>query len=147
MSLLFSYPSIEANSLKLPSIETIPLQSCPNISSVKNLKKSKVGAKYKKVVLPPLLSCREVELVNNLSMESTEENNPLSSSLLQAKEKERIETSIINKRKGIKTENSELRIIRKKEMKRIFKEFIENNYENRYHASVETVIGFSRGTK
>ena len=80
-------------------------------------------------------------------MDSTEENNPLSSSLPQAKEKERIETSIINKRKGIKTENSELRIIRKKEMKRIFKEFIENNYENRYHASVETVIGFSRGTK
>ena len=71
----------------------------------------------------------------------------MSSSLLQAKEKERIETSIINKRKGIKTENSELRIIRKKEMKRIFKEFIENNYENGYHASVETVIGFSRGTK
>ena len=70
MSLLFSYPSIEANSLKLPSIETIPLQSCPNTSLVKNLKKSKVGAKYKKVVLPPLLSCISrigEQLINGLN--------------------------------------------------------------------------------
>lgn len=52
MSLLFSYPSIEANSLKLPSIETIPLQSCPNTSSVKNLKKSKVGLSTKRLSYP-----------------------------------------------------------------------------------------------
>lgn len=34
----------------------------------------------------------------------------------------------------------ELKLLRKKEMLRLFKEFIENNYENKYHASIETVI-------
>ena len=34
----------------------------------------------------------------------------------------------------------EIRLLRKKEMKRIFKLFIENNYENKYNVSIETVI-------
>ena len=70
MSLLFSYPSIEANSLKLPSIETIPLQSCPNTSSVKNLKKSKVGLSTKRLSYPIALLQRSrigEQLINGLN--------------------------------------------------------------------------------
>ena len=44
---------------------------------------------------------------------------------------------LANKKEKIE---KELKLLRKKEMLRLFKEFIENNYENKYHASIETVI-------
>ena len=110
MSLLFSYPSIEANSLKLHSKEKEE-QKGENITL-----REMASIFKKKDPMADVFTLPSIGLIVKL-----------------ANTKEKIER--------------ELRIIRKKEMKRIFKEFIENNYENRYHASVETVIGFSRGTK
>ena len=137
MSLVTSNPNLETISLSLPKIELNSAQTCPNRNNQKNDKKTKLTGKKPKVIFPKLLSCREVELVTNLSIDSTGEGSPLSNSLLQEKEKERIETSveIRNKRKGIRRENSDQNI---QGITAIEKEF-KSSHSKEFYIKYETL--------
>ena len=137
MSLVTSNPNLETISLSLPKIELNSAQTCPNRNNQKNDKKTKLTRKKPKVIFPKLLSCREVELVTNLSIDSTGEGSPLSDSLLQEKEKERIETSveIRNKRKGIRRENSDQNI---QGITAIEKEF-KSSHSKEFYIKYETL--------
>ena len=104
MSLLTSAENIDT-SFKLPLLETSPMQTAPNMEK----KKVKKYRKKTTLIFPKLYPCREVELVTNLSMDSTNDN-PMMNSLMQEKEKERIDTSVevMGKRRGLKRENSDI---------------------------------------
>ena len=104
MSLLTSAENIDT-SFKLPLLESSPMQTAPNMEK----KKAKKYRKKTTLIFPKLYPCREVELVTNLSMDSTNDN-PMMNSLMQEKEKERIDTSVevMGKRRGLKRENSDI---------------------------------------
>ena len=91
-------------SYKFPLISSAPVQSAPNNKTYKSLETEKnENAKFPKLIQ----SCRDIELVMNLSINSRQEN-PLWKVIKETKEKEEVEENqeIIDKRKGIRRKST-----------------------------------------
>ena len=55
--------------------------------------------------------------------------------------------NIKNLEKKVKQIENDIKIMKKNEIKRIFKEFIDNDYENKYNTSIDVVLGALFGEK